>query len=190
MNRTKKWIKWFFLVVVLVLLLQSGNILRLFFPVHYINQIKESAEQYDVDPYLVMAVIKAESNFEENAVSHKQAKGLMQLTPSTAIWLAEKINLENFSAEEIHDPDKNIQLGCYYISYLNAMYEGNLKCALAAYNAGSGTVDQWLVNEKYSKDAKSLFKIPYRETEQYVNKVLTYQKIYRLLYHVREGRNV
>ena len=95
-----------------------------------------------------------------------------------------------FCEEDMHNPDKNIQLGCYYIAYLGTMYDGDLKCALAAYNAGSGTVDQWLSDKKYSKDGISLSKIPYRETEQYVNKVLNYRKIYRILYRVREGRKV
>lgn len=190
MKKTKKWMRCIIAVLLIVVLFQSGNLLRLFFPVQYIDQIKTYSRQYDVDPYLVMSVIKAESNFELDAVSHKQAQGLMQLTPSTARWLAERLGLENFSAEEMHNPDMNIRLGCYYISYLDNMYEGNIKCALAAYNAGCGTVDQWLENEKYSKDGETLFKIPYRETEQYVNKVLTYRKIYRILYRVREGRKV
>lgn len=190
MNKTKKKIRFIIIIIIALALLQSGNFFRLFFPVEYIDFIKAYSREYAVDPYLVIAVIKAESNFKQEAVSHKEAHGLMQLTPSTAFWLAERLGIQDFCEEDMHNPNKNIQLGCYYIAYLGTMYDGDLKCALAAYNAGSGTVDQWLSDKKYSKDGISLSKIPYRETEQYVNKVLNYRKIYRILYRVREGRKV
>lgn len=190
MNKAKKQIRFIILIVVALLLLQSGNIFRLFFPAEYIDFIRQYSEEYEVEPYLIMAVIKAESNFRRDAVSHKEARGLMQLTPETAFWLAEKLGMKDFREEEIHNPKTNIRLGCYYLAYLGTMYDGNLKCALAAYNAGNGTVDRWLCDIRYSKDGVSLSKIPYRETEQYVNKVLNYRNVYRILYHVREGRKV
>ncbi len=190
MIRQKTLVRLLFLVVLVVVLLQSGAILRIFFPAEYINEIKKYSEEYGVDPYLVMAVIKSESNFEQEAVSHKEARGLMQITQSTAQWLAERIGLTDGGQVDIHNPDTNIRLGCYYLSYLLNLYEGETKCALAAYNAGNGTVDQWLSDSRYSKDGETLYKIPYRETEQYVNKVINYSKIYRILYRVRVGRLV
>lgn len=190
MIKSKLFIRLLLLAAALILLCQSGNILRVFFPVEYENVIKKYSQEYGVDPYMVMAVIKSESNFEQEAVSHKQARGLMQVTQSTAVWLAEKLGITDFSEDDIYKPDVNIRLGCYYLSYLSGLYGGNDKCALAAYNAGSGTVDQWLADGSYSKDGETLYKVPYRETEQYINKVLNYQKMYRILYRVRAGRQV
>lgn len=176
-------------LIILLALNMCGIILRGFFPALYLDEIKKYSVEYSVDPYLVMAVIKAESNYKEEAVSNKDACGLMQLTPSTAKWLAEKIKISDFKDENIYEPEMNIRLGSYYLSYLYDMY-ADIKCTLAAYNAGNGTVDSWLADMRYSSDGKTLEKIPYRETEQYVNKVNSYTKIYRILYRLRMGRMV
>ncbi len=128
--------KLLLLVGVLILFFQSSNILRAFFPLKYEDTITSCAEEYGVDMHLVMAVIKAESNFETDAVSHKAAQGLMQLMPETAQWLAEKIHMDNVTVEKLCQPEVNIRLGCYYLSYLQDLYDGEYTCILAAYNAG------------------------------------------------------
>lgn len=178
-----------FLLVIILAFNLCVYVLRGFFPAKYVDEIKKYSEEYSVDPYLVMAVIKAESNFKKEAVSNKDAGGLMQITPSTAKWLAQKIKISDFKDEDVYKPEINIKLGCYYLSYLYDMYV-DTNCMLAAYNAGHGTVDKWLSDSAYSTCGKVLEKIPYKETEQYINKVNSYTKIYRILYKVRMGRMV
>lgn len=184
----KGFFKLLLLVGVLILFFQSGNILRAFFPLAYEEVITNYAQEYGVDEHLVMAVIKAESNFETDAVSHKTAKGLMQLMPDTANWIAGKLGLGSLSEEALLTPEMNIGLGCYYLSYLEELYDGDLTCVLAAYNAGHGNVDRWLLDPAYSADQKTLTKIPYAETEQYVAKVKNYLRIYRMLYPTEEEK--
>lgn len=185
--RKRTLFKFVVFIALIVFIIQSPKMVKKVFPEDYSGEIKKYSDEYNVDPYLVMAVIKAESNFNKDAVSHKDACGLMQLTPSTAKWLADKLKMRDFENEKIFMPDVNIKLGCYYLSYLSGLYSGDRKCMLSAYNAGNGTVDKWLLNEDYSKDGKTLDVIPYPETEQYINKIEIYEKIYRALYFEKTG---
>jgi len=124
---------------------------------------------YNVDANIVLAVIKAESNFNESAVSDKGAKGLMQILPSTGEYIAGILN-EDYSGINLFDYETNIRYGTFYLSYLLKKFE-NLECASAAYNAGEGNVYLWLT--KYSDDGKNLNYIPFKETQNYVEKVKT-----------------
>lgn len=188
--RLKKRFWLALLLVIIILILNLGNIGRLIFPVKYMNYIKSSAQTYNIDPYLIMSIIKSESNFESDAVSHKSATGLMQIMEPTAKWLAEKMELDSFDYSQITDPALNINMGCYYIDYLLDRYDGNVENALAAYNAGQGTVNGWLANKDYSKDGKTLTQIPYPETRNYVRRTLANEKMYRLLYKIRPAELV
>ncbi len=170
------------LLLIVILCFNFGNLARILYPAKHFDHIKKYSAAYEVDPYLIMGIIKTESNFNADAVSHKNATGLMQIMKPTAIWLAEKMNLTDFSYENITNPELNIQMGCYYISYLLRHYGGNTENALAAYNAGEGTVDRWLKNKDYSADGKTLQNIPYPETRHYIEKVAKNRKAYRSLY--------
>ena len=135
-----------------------------------------------LDENLVYSVIKVESKFRKDAVSHKGAKGLMQISDITREWAKEEMNLGDI---DIFDPKTNIKIGCWY---LNKLYKefGRLDLVIAAYNGGSGNVNKWLSDYSYSKDGKSLDLIPFEETSMYVKKVTKNYKMYNKLYS-KEG---
>ncbi|MBE7027336.1 MAG: lytic transglycosylase domain-containing protein, partial [Ruminococcaceae bacterium] len=101
---------------------------------------------------------------------------------STATWIAEKMGYKNFSASELSNPQKNIEIGCWYLRCLLDKYNGDTILALCAYNAGSGNVNAWLSNEQYSKDGKTLDNIPFSETRHYVANTQKYTEKYKKLY--------
>ncbi|MBR6728926.1 MAG: lytic transglycosylase domain-containing protein, partial [Clostridia bacterium] len=121
-------------------------------------------------------------NFNEDAVSHKNASGLMQIMEPTADWVADRMDLQGFTYKDIKKPETNIKMGCYYLAYLIEQYEGNIENALAAYNAGIGNVNGWLKDPSCSKDGKTLSSIPFPETERYVSQVSNNLRMYTLLY--------
>lgn len=140
---------------------------RVKYPVAYADFIVKYANENDLDPFLVMAVIKAESNFVPEAHSGI-AGGLMQLTEETAAWNA---NDMKYSGDyDYMDPETNIRFGCHYLRHLIDIY-GNIDTVLAAYNGGMGNVDSWLKNPDYSDDGISLKYIPFPETRNYVIRV-------------------
>jgi soluble lytic murein transglycosylase len=127
----------------------------------YDELISDASEQYGVDSLLVKAIIKAESDFNPKAVSKKGAMGLMQIMPQ---------NFQNLQIENPFDPRENIMGGTRYFKYLYDRFDGKLALSLAAYNAGPTAVDH------YNKSIP-----PYKETEQYVERVLRYYRNYRNL---------
>lgn len=173
-------IVWAFLIS-LALTISLTPIMRLVYPLSYIEEIEKYSETYNLDKYLVMGIISAESGFDPSAQSHKDAKGLMQVKEETAKWLSETMKIE-INAEDITDPDANINIGCAYMRYLIDRYGGHEDTAVAAYNAGPGNADKWLSDTRYSKEGKVLFKIPFYETEEYVKKVQKRREIYQKLY--------
>ncbi len=121
------------------------------------NAIAEASEKYDIDPNLIKAVIRQESNFDPYAVSSAGAQGLMQLMPLTA---------QSLGVTDAMDVEQNVDAGAHYLDDLLERYDGNEELALAAYNAGPSTVD------KYNGVP------PYEETENYVDSVLSYKQKY------------
>ena len=128
---------------------------------------------------IVFAVIKTESNFDPNAISSAGAVGLMQIMPSTFLWLNELLG-EEHPVDALYDPEINIRYGTFFLSYLYRYYQ-NYQTVFAAYNAGMGRVSEWLESDEYSRDGK-LIHIPYAETASYVEKVTRRAEIYRKLY--------
>ena len=155
-------------------------ILKKIYPTKYEEYIVKYSEEYSVDKNLIYAIIKAESNFDENAVSNKGATGLMQLMPSTATQVSRTINL-NYNENNLKQVDININLGVKYISVLIEKYD-NKEVALAAYNAGTGNIDNWIEKGIIKKDGTDIENIPYKETNNYVRKILRDYKIYKKLY--------
>lgn len=153
---------------------------QIYFPIKYVDIIKEKSKKYNLEPSFVCAIIRTESRFRANIVSNKGATGLMQIMEPTAIWVASSIGIKDFSYKDITNPDTNIEIGCSYITTLIAKYD-DVNTALCAYNAGSGNVDKWLKDKKYSDDGKTLKHIPYKETRNYVQKVNKYNKVYKFI---------
>ena len=153
-----------------------NQIMMKIYKLEYSEYVEKYAKEYDVDKYLIFAIIKAESNFDQDAVSHREAKGLMQLMYSTAEEIAKKVNVD-LNEENILEPDININLGTKYISMLIQKY-GNINLALAAYNAGSGNVDGWIEKGTLKEDGSDIENIPFTETNNYVRKILRDYKIY------------
>lgn len=183
-KKRNRWKKVLLLaLVVLSLMYGAKQVILNLYPEQHRALVVRYSRKYGLDASFVFAMIKAESNFSHDAVSGKNATGLMQIMVPTGEWIAEQLG-EPFSKESLSDPETNIRMGCFYISYLLDMYDGNKTCALAAYNAGHANVDNWLSQEKYSKDGKTLVLIPYPETANYVNRVKNNEKLYNRLYGV------
>lgn len=106
----------------------------------------------------------------------------MQVTGETAAWCAEKIGDADL-ADRIKEPEVNLKVGCFYLSYLLDRYSGSETAALAAYNAGAGNADKWLSDSEHSPDGASLSSAPFTETDRYLKKVMFYKKIYAFLYN-------
>ncbi len=143
------------------------------FPLKYNEEIAVASENFEVDPVLVASVIKCESGFQSDVVSNKGAVGLMQILPSTAEYLAKKLNYGDY---DLKNPADNINLGSFYLSLLLEDFCDE-ELALCAYNAGPQKVKNWLSDTKYSSNGK-LTKIPYKETEEYLKKCEQAKKYY------------
>lgn len=151
------------------------------YPMEYEAAIRACAADSGLDPALPAAVILAESSYRPQAVSQADARGLMQLLPSTAEWISEKLG-EAFDEAALFDPDVNIRYGCWYLGFLMRRFGGDMTCAVAAYHAGQGRVDEWLANPEYSPDGAALSLIPSQATDVYVKRVLKYYEKYERLY--------
>lgn len=162
--------------------MQIPVVIKMVFPLYFKDTIYQYADEYKLPPELVAAVIKTESNFNVFAESNKGARGLMQITPSTGRWIAEKLKAETYNDDMLFDPDVNIRFGCWYIKYLYNCYDNNMTLVFAAYNGGKGNVDKWLHNEELSSDGKNLDNIPFEETKNFVKKVDNNYMIYKKLY--------
>lgn len=158
----------------------KNQILKKMYKQEYTEYVKKYSKEYDVDEYLIYAIIKAESNFNQEAVSHREAKGLMQLMYSTAEDIDKRVDIE-INEENILEPDININLGTKYISMLIQKYD-NVNLALVAYNAGSGNVDGWIEKGTLKADGSDIENVPFTETNNYVRKILRDYKIYKQIY--------
>lgn len=172
------------IIFIIILILVSLSIINFVLPTKYENIIEKYSIKYNVDKSLIFAVINAESRFKENATSFKGAKGLMQIMPDTALWIADKASIKNITLDNFFEVDNNIHLGVWYLSYLLNKYE-NKGVALSAYNAGVGNVYKWLDNPNYSLNGKTLHNIPFKETKNYVKKVTTLEKLYSILFKIK-----
>ncbi|MCL4078860.1 lytic transglycosylase domain-containing protein [Coriobacteriia bacterium Es71-Z0120] len=149
---------------------------RLYHPLRYEAEIARAAKANGVDPYLVCAVINAESGFDPKRVSQAGAVGLMQVMPATATEVAGALGISR-DRLDLTDPATNIAIGTRHLADLLARYD-DTATALAAYNAGAGTVGRWMAEE----GTETLTKARYPETAAYVERVLAERDRYARLY--------
>jgi soluble lytic murein transglycosylase len=148
-------------------------------PLRHEDIIRQQAADKDLDPALIAAVIYAESRFVDQT-SHAGAKGLMQLLPSTADYIARKSGGTRFEQGDLATPQINIAYGSWYLHYLLEKYRGSEALAVAAYNAGEGKLDEWLSSAAARGETfVPAEHIPFPETRDYVDKVLTAKAQYR-----------
>ena len=169
-----------FLIIINALFLGAVYYGGVNYPVNYLEEIQKYSNEYGVDPKVVLAIMRVESNFKSDATSKVNAKGLMQILPDTAKHVAKLLNIDANSID-LNDAETNIKIGTYYIKYLMQNFS-NMDTVYAAYNGGIGNVNTWLKDSKYSSDGVSLYNIPSSETKHYVNKVNKALKAYEILY--------
>lgn len=166
----------------------SNKIYKYVYPIRYEEQIEKYSKQYKIDKYIVFALIKAESGFDEKAHSNKDARGLMQVKTSTADWAAKSIGIKNYQPDDLYTADINIQIGCWYFRELMDKFDDNDSLAIIAYNAGDATVDGWIKNKEIivQSDGK-VYNIPFKETEKYLMDIRAYYKKYKEIYGIKKN---
>lgn len=169
-------------LIIYVAVLNMPNLLKLLYPIEHKEIIIKYGQKHKIDPLLLAALIKTESNFEPRAESRKGAKGLMQITPATGEWIAKTIGINDFYEDMLFDPETNIMLGSWYIEHLTDYYKGSFELVFAAYNGGRGNVDKWLKDKNLSSDGMTLDAIPFSETRNYLEKLKKNYSIYKRIY--------
>jgi soluble lytic murein transglycosylase len=152
------------------------------FPRPYWTEVRRFAMENQLDPYLVAALIRQESEFNPGAVSGANAFGLMQLLPITGKKTANELRIRGFRTETLLVPNINLQLGTRYFRDMVEHYNGQVEYALAAYNAGPHRVEDWLSVGNYRDVPEFVESIPFTETREYVQSIMRNARIYRRLY--------
>jgi len=155
---------------------------KLAFPIPYRGSIESRSRQEGLDPYLVAALIRQESEFNAKVISHANAYGLMQVLPSTGRDLARHFRVRRYSSGQLLLADRNIQFGTYYFRNLLNSFGGRADLALASYNAGAGRARLWQSWGPYREPAEFVENVPFHETRGYVQIVLRNADVYRRLY--------
>jgi soluble lytic murein transglycosylase len=155
---------------------------HLAFPMPYREPLETYSRQNNLDPFLVAALIRQESEFNVRVISHANAYGLMQVLPSTGRQLARELHIRRFSARDLLTPNRNLQLGTRYFRWLLNSLGDREEEALAAFNAGKSRVDRWNSWGPFREPAEFVETIPFQETRNYVEIVMRNADVYRRLY--------
>lgn len=170
-----------FLVVVVAVAIGIIVLPRIFaeirYPLEYEDIIVKEANDHDLDPFLVAAVIYAESRFSPKAGSPVGARGLMQLMPQTAAGIARRLGDTSYTVDKLYDPSTNVRYGTYHLQGLMGRYDSDVESALVGYNGGGGAGDRYQAGEREGS-------VP-RESLNYVGKVLAAKSAYEELYPAR-----
>lgn len=151
------------------------------FPKKYKDEIDTYATKYNLDKYLVASVINIESRYDKNSISNAGAVGLMQLLPTTAEDVSNRIGYE-YDYDKLFDANTNIELGCFYLSYLLNMFDGNIINSLCAYNWGLSNVKDWIERGNVD-ESNTIINIPVKETQNYIKKYKLNKFIYDNIYN-------
>ncbi len=152
------------------------------FPRPYWSDLKRYSIANGLDPYLVASLIRQESEFNPVAVSRANAVGLMQLLPRTGKIVAHQVELKRYNPSQLYTPGVNLELGTRYFRGMVDKFGGSFEQALAAYNAGSDRVEEWMGQGKYRDAAEFVESIPFTETREYVQAIMRNASVYRQLY--------
>ncbi len=154
---------------------------KLAYPRYYVDEINDLSSEFELNPYIVMALVREESYFNEHAKSNKNALGLMQLMPDTAKYIITRFNIDINSLGGLEDARTNLLLGCNYLKYLKDKFDNDI-LVIAAYNGGEGSVSKWLKNYKTEDYDEFIENIPLAETRNYVKKVFRSYHMYKKIY--------
>jgi soluble lytic murein transglycosylase len=152
------------------------------FPKAYWTDLRKYSVLNGLDPYLVASLVRQESEFNALALSRANAVGLMQLLPNTGKTVAKQVKLKGYSAPQLYTPAVNLELGTRYFKEMVDKYNGQFEYALAAYNAGTDRVGDWLGQGHYRDPQEFVESIPFTETREYVQAILRNANVYRQLY--------
>ncbi|GAA4712306.1 lytic transglycosylase domain-containing protein [Brevibacillus fulvus] len=164
------------------ILINTPLVWKWMYPIKYEQEILTAAKQYQVSPYLILAIIRSESAFDYDRVSKKGAVGLMQVMPDTAQWVIEQANLAKNEQVPLTEPGLNISIGTWYMAFLLERFDGDLVKAVAAYNAGPSNVNAWLEKSQWDGTIERVQDIPVGETRHYVQRVFYFQDRYQKIY--------
>ncbi|MGM0498581.1 MAG: lytic transglycosylase domain-containing protein [Bacillota bacterium] len=171
----------FIMLLILFFLFMSNDfdlwtIRRNFEQIKYQAEIEKYAKEFAIEKELLAALIYVESRFNNYSQSSKGAVGLMQLMPSTAIWIAEELGYNNFKLEDLNNPELNIKFGSWYFNYLYQKFDKNLIQTIAAYNAGEKNVRIW-IDDGWEGNINK--KLPFEETDNFVRRVISTKNFYQ-----------
>ncbi len=152
------------------------------YPLYWLDRLLPHTGRYEVDPLLVLALMKQESLYRSDARSFAGARGLLQLMPDTASEWARRLRLPAVEPEDLYDPDRNLALGVPYLARLIEQFDGSVPKALAAYNGGATNVRRWERGLEDERPETFLEAIGYEETRNYVRSVLNHYERYRRLW--------
>jgi soluble lytic murein transglycosylase len=158
-------------------------VLKKIYRIDYSEYIYKYSEENNLDPLLVAAIIKTESNFKSSTESKSGAIGLMQLMEETAQEEANEVGESVIVKEKLYNAEFNIKIGTKYFAKLMEKYNNNYLLAAAAYNAGRGNVDSWIKQGTIKEDGSDIENIPFKETNNYVRKLQRDYNIYLKLYN-------
>ncbi len=158
------------------------NIRLLLFPGHFYPLVEREAEKYNLDPLLVLAVLREESRFGSGVRSGAAARGLMQILPETAAEVSRGFGIEYSGADDLYRPEVSIAIGTAYLASLVDRYQGNVPAALSAYNGGEANAERWLAGASDPDDPFDFIReVTFRESRNYVIKVLSSYGAYQAL---------
>ncbi len=154
---------------------------ELSYPRAYSATVESAAAEFDVDPLLIWSVMRAESRYDPEAFGYAGERGLMQVMPSTRVWVAEQLG-EDICPGDAFGPEANIRMAAWLLRFLLDYYDGDVELAIVAYNGGAGSVDAWLADPLVSDRDDFLRWIGFGSTREYLERVSLYYLIYQQLY--------